>query len=63
VNESSLRVFRNVNFIKRDYECTNVVACQAEVRPGPEWVEADPAILAKLTQLWILGDVRYFGYL
>jgi len=48
---------------KRDYECTNVVACVAEHAPDASWIECDDRILNGLTQLWIIRDVRYFGYL
>lgn len=58
-----MKTFRNVHFTKRDHECTNVVACQADEAPGADWVECSADILAPLTQLWIRGNVRYFGYL
>jgi hypothetical protein len=58
-----MKTFKNVNFTRRDGECTNVVACQAEQPPGAQWVECDPAILAGLDQLWIQAGVRFFGYL
>jgi hypothetical protein len=58
-----MKTFKNVKFVKRDYEATNIVACQAESAPNENWIECDEAVLAKLTQLWIENGVRYFGYL
>jgi len=60
---TALKTFRNTKFTKRDYECSNVVACQAETAPGPQWVECDESFLAKMDRLWIQGGVRYFGWL
>lgn len=56
-------VYRNKNFTKRDYECTNVVACVAETAPSAEWIECGEEVLAGLTQIHIVAGVRYFGYL
>jgi hypothetical protein len=57
------KTFLNTKFTKRDYECSNVVACQAETAPGPQWVECDESIIANLQKLWITDGVRYFGWL
>lgn len=59
-------VYRNRNFTKRDYECSNVVACVADrapVTPDCRWVEDDEGLLAGLTQLEIVAGVRFYGYL
>jgi hypothetical protein len=58
-----MKTFKNKNFTKRDYECTNVVACQAEKPPDENWIECSEEILEKLTSLQIVAGVRYFGYL
>lgn len=58
-----MKTFRNTNFTKRNYECSNVVACQGSVAPGPQWVECGESILANLQQLWLTNGVRYFGWL
>lgn len=58
-----LKTFKNTNYTTRNYEVTNVVACQAPSAPGPQWVECDPSTLDKLQQLWKQGDATYFGYL
>ena len=60
-------VYRNTAFKKRDYECTQIVACQP-VDSGtaiiPEGYEPAPeSILIGLTTLWTQGGTRYFGYL
>ena len=59
-------VFKNRLWTKRDYECTNVVACVAEAKPETDndrWEPAEEAILAPLTHLWTERGVRYYGYL
>jgi hypothetical protein len=57
------KTFRNTKFSKRDYEATNVVACQGETAPADHWDECDPSILANMSPLWIEGGRRYFGWL
>lgn len=57
-----MKTFKNKHFIKRDYECTNIVFCEAEAAPDANWIECDPSENT-LQQLWIEGGVRYFGYL
>jgi hypothetical protein len=61
-------IFKNKNFNKRDYEATNVVACEAEVAPDENWIPAPSGFLGTLLskgaqQLWIQGGVKYFGWL
>jgi hypothetical protein len=58
-----MTTYRNVHFTRRDYETTNVVACQAEVAPNANYVACDDTILRGLTKLWIERGVQYFGYL
>lgn len=58
-----MKTFKNKNYTTRDYECTNVIACQAEVAPNDNWIECDESILTNLKQLWIEAGVRYFGHL
>jgi hypothetical protein len=58
-----MKTFRNIHSTKRDYECTNVVACTAEQAPNENWVEADDSILAPLDMLCIERGVTYYGYL
>jgi len=59
-----MTVYKNKNFTKRDYECTNVVACMAEKNPNEQhYTKGSDADLNGLTQLWIEGGVRYYGYL
>jgi len=64
--EQSPKTFRNANFDgKRNYNCTNIVACQGGAAPDGVWVECGPEIIAemKLSPLWIQGGVRFFGWL
>ena len=58
-----MTTFKNTNFKKRDYECTNIVACKAEKAPGANWGECEGLTLNGLTQLWIENGVTYYGYL
>lgn len=59
-----MKTFRHPRWTgKRDYECTNVCACQAETAPDAEWIEDSGAIAPNMTQLWIERGVRYWGYL
>lgn len=58
-----MKTFRNKNFTKRDYECTNIVACVAWEAPGENWTSCDDGILKGLTKLYREGDVSYYGYM
>lgn len=61
-----MRTFKNKNFKKRDYECTNVVFCQGDKNPDPEiWEESNEIEINKTgcTPLFRKGDCIYFGYL
>lgn len=59
--------FRNKNWTKRNYECTNVVACVADKAPEPYYVPCDSSFIANMQPLWLdtVGgqDVRYYGWL
>ena len=68
--EMTVKIFKNKNFTKRDYEATNLVACEivdegGQIRPdwGEYYVPADEKVLVGLTPLWIEGGVRYWGWL
>ena len=64
-----MKTFKNKHFTgKRNYECTNVVACQSTSAPDDNWIECDDSILSKLQKLWIGYNadnqpVQYFGWL
>lgn len=65
-----MEVFKNTHFTKRNYECTNVVACELirdALQPNPKAPEGyeacDPEILSGLTSLWIEAGVRYYGHM
>lgn len=58
-----MATFKNKNFTKRNYECTNVIACVAAAAPDENYIESDEAVLQGLTQLWIENGVRYYGHL
>lgn len=60
---NDMNTYKNKNFTKRNYECTNVIACQGEQAPNENYVLTDDSILKGLTPLWIENNVRYFGHL
>lgn len=55
--------FRNANWTKRDYECTNVVACKAATAPSVNWEPCSGTVLDGLTKLHSEAGVEYWGYL
>ena len=61
----TMKTFKNINFTKRNYECTNIVFCQAENAPDTNWVECEEKEieLLKCVPLHVKDDVRYFGYM
>ena len=62
-NNTAPRTFKNSKFTRRDYECTNVVACRAATAPADHWVECDESALKGLTQPWTENGCTYFGWL
>lgn len=62
-------IYRNTRFVERNYECTNVVACQPlspDVKVPEGYEIGDDAFCAyarNLTPLWIEAGVRFLGYL
>lgn len=58
-----MAVFKNKNFIKRNYQCTNVVACVAETAPNENYIATDDSILENLKPLYRQAGVVYYGYL
>ena len=60
-----MKTFKNINFTERNYECTNIVFCQAENAPDTNWVECEEKEIELLEckHLHVQGYVRYFGYM
>ena len=60
-----MKTFKNKNFIKRDYDSTNIVFCQAQQAPSEDWIECDESELTNSTcnQLHRIVDEVYFGWL
>jgi hypothetical protein len=59
-----IRTFKNVHFKARDYEATNVVACQGESPPNEtDWKECSPIELDRLSKLWIENGRTFYGWL
>jgi hypothetical protein len=60
-----MTTFRNINFTKRDYECTNIVTCEADEAPGPQWVEcpAEELMANGMMHIRTENGVLYFGWL
>jgi hypothetical protein len=61
--DEAVKTFKNKNYTKRDFECSNIVCCTATTAPGPQWVECAEAELFGLQKLWITGEVRFYGFL
>jgi len=57
-----MKTFKNTNFIKRNYKCTNLVFCQAQDAPDSNWIECDESE-NNLDHLYTSNGVRYFGWL
>ena len=62
--------FKHKNFTgKRQYECTQIAFCIAETSPGDAWENCSKDELYKyvdnnrMIQLFIQGNIRYFGWL
>jgi len=64
-NHNIMAIFKNKNFVKRDYEATNIVFCDAAIAPDANWIECDASEIeeANCTQLHTQAGVRYYGYL
>jgi hypothetical protein len=58
-----MKTFKNKNFVTRDYDCTNIVACRAQAAPSEHFIEAPDFDLSRLTQLWTENGVTYFGHM
>ena len=62
-----MKTFRNGSFTKRDYDCSNIVACQTEDGEYPKipgnWILDMDFDLSGLTKLYICANTRVFGYL
>lgn len=62
-----IRTFRNNKFVKRNYDCTNILFCQAKNKPEPKenWYECDASEIEQrnCTQLYVQAGIKYFGYL
>lgn len=64
------KTFVNTRFTVRNYDCINIVACQAptiedaqKIAPNTEWREADESEIDKLTKLYRQGNVSFYGYM
>lgn len=58
-----MQTFKNKNFVKRDYECTNVVACVAESAPNENYIDAPEFDISDLTHIYSQNGVKYYGFL
>ena len=60
-----MKTFKNRNFVKRNYETTNLVFCQAEIAPNENWIECESFEIDLLgcSKLYLSDNVRYFGWL
>jgi len=63
-----MKTFFNKNFTKRNYDCTNVVACIANEAPNDNFQEMTAAEIhdkgiGNLQKLYIENGVQYYGFL
>jgi hypothetical protein len=58
-----MNTYKHKNFTKRDYKCTNVVACVSKSAPNDNYIPFDESILTGLSSLWMENGVKYYGYL
>lgn len=58
-----MKTYRNTKFIKRDYECTNIVACVAAAAPESHWEQVDASAINGLTKLYTQAGVTYYGHI
>jgi hypothetical protein len=59
-----VKTFKPAQPVKRDYECTTVLACVAAENPDPsKWTLADESALSGLTRLHTQNGVTFYGYL
>lgn len=61
-----MTTYRNKNFVKRDYEATNIVCCEPDrgfTPKGDYWVPCDPKELKGLTMLYREAGIDYYGYM
>jgi hypothetical protein len=67
-----MKTFRNANFTSRNYECINVVCCQAVsiedaklAIPTANWVECNESEISsrRMDHLWSQGGVKLFGWM
>jgi len=73
MKNAALKVFKNKNFTKRDYECTNLVYAVGETQPeGDFWEETNDykefdgdIYLGKsdVQHLYTSCGIQYFGYM
>lgn len=56
-----IKVWKFAVPMKRDYECTNIVAATGNKPVNGEWVETDESALTGLTALWVENGTRLYG--
>jgi hypothetical protein len=59
----TMNTYKNKNYTSRNYECTNIVCCEASEAPNANWVACDGSELDNLSQLYLENGIRYYGYL
>lgn len=59
-----MATFQNLAFTENE-ECTNVVFCQADSAPAGNWAACPASAMdgTGVSNLYMAGGVRYFGYL
>lgn len=63
--QTTQKIFRNRNFVKRNYECSNIVYCIAEEAPktsDDRWQPAD-GMPGTMDFIYSENGVRFYGWL
>jgi hypothetical protein len=68
-----MKTFKCSKFVRRDYECINIVYCIAEAAPDEDWIEIDGPIPSDVDPLFTKYAkpagyaepirVQYFGFM
>lgn len=58
-----MKTFKNKNFVKRNYECTNVIFCIGKEAPNDNWVETEESIPKNMQSLWTENGVQFYGHM
>lgn len=61
-------IWKNKNFVKRDYECTNIVFCVGDlckIEQPENWesIPEEELIKSGCIKLWRQNEIEFYGFL